>query len=232
MTAGALEGHPMLDFAQARRAMVDCQLRTFDVFDIPVLAAMEAVPRERFVPAGREGLAYIDQDIPVADAIEGAERRFMLKPMVLGRLLQALEIEPGAKALDVAGGLGYSAAVLARLGLEVTALEATAAAAQAASERLAAVGVSGVETVAGPLAQGYPAAAPYDVILINGLVETRPQALLEQLAEGGRLACIERRGKAGRAVVYVRSDAFSSRALFDAGAPVLEAFKAEAGFVF
>ena len=85
----------MLDFAQARRAMVDSQLRTYDVFAIPVLAAMEAVPRERFVPVGRESLAYIDQDIPVLDGLPGGERRFMLKPMVLGRMLQALAIEPG-----------------------------------------------------------------------------------------------------------------------------------------
>src|SRR5918995_1381193 len=113
----------MLDFAQARRAMVDSQLRTFDVFDIPVLAAMEAVPRERFVPAGRESLAYIDQDIPVSDGIAGVERRFMLKPMVLGRMLQALDIEAGVKALDVACGLGYSSAVLAQLGAKVVALE-------------------------------------------------------------------------------------------------------------
>jgi protein-L-isoaspartate(D-aspartate) O-methyltransferase len=214
----------MLDFAQARRAMVDCQVRTFDVFDIPVLSAMDAVPRERFVPAGREGLAYIDQDIPVSDGIAGAERRFMLKPMVLGRMLQAL---------DVAGGLGYSAAVLARLGANVVTLESTEAAAQAARERLAAVGVENVTTVSGPLEKGYPQAAPYDVILVNGLVETRPQRLLDQLAEAGRLACIERRGKTGRAVLYVRAcDAFGSRTIFDAAAPALAAFKAESGFVF
>ena len=223
----------MLDFAQARRAMVDCQLRTFDVFDIPVLAAMEAVPRERFVPPGRENLAYIDQDIPVSDGIEGAERRFMLKPMVLGRMVQALEIEPGEKALDVASGLGYAAAVLVRLGAKVVALESTEAAAEACRERLAAVGLEDVTTVSGPLEKGYPQAAPYAVIVVNGLLETRPQGLLDQLAEGGRLACIERRGKAGRAILYVRSgEAFGSRAIFDAGAPALPAFKAEPGFVF
>jgi protein-L-isoaspartate(D-aspartate) O-methyltransferase len=223
----------MLDFAQARRAMVDSQLRTFDVFAIPVLAAMEAVPRERFVAPGRESLAYIDQDIPVLDGIAGAERRFMLKPMVLGRMVQALEVEPGERALDVACGLGYAAAVLARLGAQVVALESTEAAARAARERLASVGVENVVTVAGPLEKGHPDGAPYDVILVNGLVEVRPQTLLDQLAEGGRLACVERRGRAGRAVLYVRSGAaFGSRAIFDAGAPALAAFKAEPGFVF
>jgi protein-L-isoaspartate(D-aspartate) O-methyltransferase len=223
----------MLDFAQARRAMVDSQLRTFDVFDIPVLAAMEAVPRERFVPPGRESLAYIDQDIPVSDGIAGAERRFMLKPMVLGRMIQALEVEAGARALDVASGLGYSAAVLARLGAHVVALESTEAAAQAARQRLASLGIENVAVVSGPLDQGYPHGAPYDIVLVNGLIEVRPQRLLNQLADGGRLACIERRGRAGRAVLYVRSgDAFGSRAIFDAGAPELPAFKADPGFVF
>ncbi|HKH33085.1 MAG TPA: protein-L-isoaspartate O-methyltransferase [Beijerinckiaceae bacterium] len=223
----------MLDFAQARRAMVDSQLRTFDVFDIPVLAAMEAVPRERFVPPGRESLAYIDQDIPVSDGIAGAERRFMLKPMVLGRMIQALEVEAGARALDVASGLGYSAAVLARLGAHVAALESTEAAAEAARQRLASLGIENVAVVSGPLDQGYPHGAPYDIVLVNGLIEVRPQRLLNQLADGGRLACVERRGRAGRAVLYVRSgDAFGSRAIFDAGAPELPAFKADPGFVF
>jgi protein-L-isoaspartate(D-aspartate) O-methyltransferase len=223
----------MLDFAQARRAMVDSQLRTFDVFDIPVLAAMEAVPRERFVPPGRESLAYIDQDIPVSDGIAGAERRFMLKPMVLGRMIQALEVEAGARALDVASGLGYSAAVLARLGAHVAALESTEAATQAARQRLASVGIENVAVVSGPLDQGYPHGAPYDIVLVNGLIEVRPQRLLNQLADGGRLACVERRGRAGRAVLYVRSGgAFGSRAIFDAGAPELPAFKADPGFVF
>jgi protein-L-isoaspartate(D-aspartate) O-methyltransferase len=223
----------MQDFALARRAMVDSQVRTFDVHALPVLAAMDEVPRERFVPAGRESLAYIDQDIPVFDGTAGAERRFMLKPMVVGRLLQALDVRRGEKALDVAGGLGYSAALLARLGAEVTALESSEGAAAAARERLAGLGIAVVTTVAGPLEKGWPQAAPYDVILVNGLLEVRPEALLEQLADGGRLGCIERRGKAGRAVIYVRSgDAVGSRAIFDAGAPALSVFKDEPGFVF
>ena len=110
----------MLDFAQARRMMVESQLRTFDVTDFALLDAMDSVPREKFVLPGRENLAYIDQDLPVN---EGPERRLMLSPMILARLIQALDVERGGKALDVACGLGYSAAVLARLGASVTALE-------------------------------------------------------------------------------------------------------------
>jgi protein-L-isoaspartate(D-aspartate) O-methyltransferase len=223
----------MVDFAQARRMMVDCQIRTFDVHDIPLLAAFDEVPRERFVPAGRESLAYSDLDLPVSDGRADAERRFMLKPMVLARMIEALEIEPGAKALDVACGLGYASAVMARLGADVVALESSEAAAAAARERLATLGFEGVTTVSGPLEQGHAPRAPYDAILVNGLVEVKPQALLDQLADGGRLVCIEPRGRTGRAVLYVRSrDSFGSRAMFDAGAPALPAFKAEPGFVF
>lgn len=223
----------MLDFAQARRMMIDGQLRTFDVNDLPLLAAMDDIPRERFVPESRSAFAYIDQDIPVSDGLDAPERRFMLAPMVLARLIQALEVKRGEKALDVACGLGYSSAVLARLGASVIALEASEALAQAARERLGQCGFDGIKTVAGPLDRGYPDGAPYDVILINGAVEVKPQGLLEQLADGGRLACVEGRGRAAKARLYVRSGkASGARSLFDAAVPSLMAFRAEPGFVF
>src|SRR5919199_34236 len=114
----------MLDFATMRRMMVDSQLRTYDVHDLPVLAAFGEVPRERFVPREFEPFAYIDQNVPVSDGLPSAERRFMLAPFILGRMIEALEVRPGVKALDVACGLGYSSAVLARLGASVVALEA------------------------------------------------------------------------------------------------------------
>jgi protein-L-isoaspartate(D-aspartate) O-methyltransferase len=221
-----------MDFAQARRNMVDGQVRTFDVSHIPLLAALEEVPRERFVMPGRETLAYSDEALPVGEDAEG-ERRFMVKPMFLARLIQALAVEPGEKVLDVACGLGYSSAVLARLGARVVALEASEALAAAARERLGSVGASAVTVVTGPLERGHAAEAPYDAILINGLVEVSPRGLLDQLADGGRLACIERVGRSGRAMLYIRSgNAFGSRSIFDAAAPVLAAFKAEPGFVF
>jgi protein-L-isoaspartate(D-aspartate) O-methyltransferase len=222
-----------MDFAQARRNMVDGQVRTFDVSHIPLLAALEDVPRERFVAPGRETLAYSDEALPVSDGADGEERRFMVKPMFLARLIQALAVAPGEKVLDVACGLGYSSAVLARLGARVVALEASEALAAGARERLGSVGAGAVTVVAGPLEGGYPAEVPYDVILINGLVEVSPRGLLDQLADGGRLACIERVGRSGRAMLYIRSgDAFGSRSIFDAAAPTLAAFKAEPGFVF
>jgi protein-L-isoaspartate(D-aspartate) O-methyltransferase len=220
----------MIDFAQARRMMVDSQLRTFDVNDIPLLDAMQTVPRERFVAPGREGLAYIDQDLPVG---EGEERRFMLSPMILARMIQALEIEPGMKVLDVACGLGYSAAVLAEIGARVTALETTEALASAARERLATVGAGSVDVVTGPLERGFAPNAPYDAILVNGAIEVPPDGLLRQLAPGGRLVCVQGRGRSARATLYVAAgDSYGQRSIFDAAAPLLPAFQAEQGFVF
>ena len=224
----------MLDYAKARRMMVDSQLRTFDVNDLALLAAFDELPRECFVPPGRENLAYMDQDIPVSDGGGAStDRRFMLAPMVLGRMIQALEVGPGAKALDVACGLGYSSALLARLGCSVVALEASEVLADEARRCLARCGVEAVTVAAGPLDRGYPEAAPYDGILVNGAVEVRPDGLLQQLRDGGRLVCVQGRGRAAKATVYVRAGtAFGSRALFDAAAPPLTPFRAVAGFVF
>jgi protein-L-isoaspartate(D-aspartate) O-methyltransferase len=217
----------MLDYAQARRLMVDCQLRTFDVTDIALLDAFDAVPRERFMPAGREAFAYIDQ--PQAVGTEEGETRFMPAPMVLARLIQALALKPGHRVLEVGTGLGYGAALLRRLGVEVVALESLTGLAAAARERLG----DGVTVEVGPLEKGAAGHAPYDAILINGQVEQRPQGLLEQLADGGRLACVQGQGRPAKATLWVRSgDAFGSRPLFDATLPPLRAFAVEAGFAF
>lgn len=220
----------MVDFSQARRMMVDSQLRTFDVNDIPLLDAMDSVPRELFVLPGREELAYMDQDILISD---GAERRFMLSPMNLGRMIQALGINAGEKVLDVACGRGYASAIFNELGADVVALESDAALVEAAKQSLAAAGASRVKVVTGALEKGFPGDGPYDAILINGSVDVRPDALLQQLAEGGRLVCVKGRGRAARATLYVRSgDAFGKRDLFDAAAPLLSPFIQEPGFTF
>ncbi|HEY8567455.1 MAG TPA: protein-L-isoaspartate O-methyltransferase [Beijerinckiaceae bacterium] len=222
----------MIDFALARRAMVDSQVRTFDVNDLPLLAVLDELPRENFVPAGRENLAYIDRDMCVSDGINGAEKRFMLSPMVLARLIQDLGPRPGERVLDIACGLGYSTAAMARLGAKVTGLESSEAMAAETRTRLAGVGVE-AEVAVGDLKAGLPQAAPFDAILVNGTVEERPEALLQQLAEGGRLACVLGTGRVGRATLFTRAgDAFGSRALFDAHATALPAFRREPGFVF
>ena len=220
----------MLDFARARRNMIDSQLRTFDVTDRAVLAAMADVPRERFMPESRTALAYSDQNVSVADV--GAEPRWMIQPMALARLIQALEVEAGAKVLDVATGYGYAAAIFSALGADVVALESDPALATMARERLVS-GPGRAQVVTGPLPEGFPQEAPFDIVLINGVSETRPSTLLQQLHEGGRLGCFERDGAATYAVLYVRAaGGFSSRRLFDGSAPILPAFRAEPGFRF
>jgi protein-L-isoaspartate(D-aspartate) O-methyltransferase len=220
----------MLDFARARRNMVDNQLRTFDVTDRAVLAAMGEVPRERFMPESQAPFAYLDRNISLAEG--GNEPRWILQPMVLARAIQALEIDAGAKVLDVATGYGYAAAVLAALGASVVALESDPQLGTAARQRLAAAAPAAEVTI-GRLADGCPDRAPFDAMLINGVVDTRPRGLLQQLREGGRLACFEREGAATFAVLHVRAaGGFSRRRLFDASVPSLPAFAAEAGFTF
>ena len=223
----------MSDYADARRNMVDCQLRTFDVSDRAILAAMEEVRREEFVPAGRQALAYLDQNLLIPGGAE-QEARVMLAPMVLARLLQALDISAGDRVLDVAGGYGYSAALLARLGARVTALESRADLAQEARSRLTAAGFGANVTCRdGAIEAGSAGDGPFDAILVNGAVEELPQDLLDQLADGGRFACLRMTGHSGKAILHVRSgDAFGFRSLFDASAPVLAPFRAPAVFSF
>lgn len=216
----------MTSFDAARRTMVDNQVRTFDVSDRAVLAAMAEVPRERFVPDDRVALAYLDNHLQFQG---GEDRRVVLAPMILARLLQALDIQEDEKVLDVAGGLGYTSAVLVALGAKPVLLESRADLAAGAAERLGAA----VPVRTGPLAEGSAADGPFDCIVINGAVETRPDKLLGQLAEGGRLACLFREGATGRAQLYVKSGGgVGHRGLFDVAAPVLAAFAPEPAFSF
>jgi len=217
----------MIDFAAARRMMVDGQVRTSDVTDLDLVAAMMALPREHFVPAAQAPIAYLDRDIPV-DA-----GRCLLKPMVLAKLIQAAEVGRGGRVLDVACGTGYSSAVLARLGAAVVALEDDAERTRRCAETLAKVAVPSITVVRGPLDAGWPALAPYDVILVNGAMGSEPRRLFEQLKEDGRLVGVLGTGPAGKAMIYRRDRGeFGGRALFDAAAPALPAFAERPAFVF
>jgi protein-L-isoaspartate(D-aspartate) O-methyltransferase len=215
----------MTDFAAARRNMVEGQVRTADVTDLRIQSAMLEVPRERFVPPQAASLAYLDLDLAV-----GGGRR-LLKPMVLGKLLQAASIAEGDRVLDAGCATGYAAALLARMPAEVVALEEDRELAQAAREALSAY--SNVTVVTGPIAEGWAQAGPYDVILLEGATEVPPQALCRQLKDGGRLVCVLGSGPGAKAVLYFRSgDEVGSRSIFDATAPLLPGLAKPLVFAF
>ena len=179
----------------ARRAMVDNQIRTFDVTDARVLEQFYRVPREAFLPASLADLAYSDAVLTVSAA--GGARRALLVPMILARLLQGANIRSADKVMVVGGGTGYAAAICAGLSAGVVALEFDQGFASEAQAQLSRLGITNVETRTGPLAQGNAAGGPYDVIVLAGAVETGLDVLLGQLRAGGRLAAIRQRA-AGR----------------------------------
>lgn len=214
----------MTDFAAARRHMVDGQVRTANVTDLRIIAAMQEVPRERFVP--REDLAYLDFDVPV-----GAGSRRLLKPMVLAKLVQTADLDQTDRVLDVACATGYGAAVLARVAGQVVALEEDPALAEMARSVLS--GDPNVTVTEGSIGAGWAQDAPYDAILLEGATEIVPEALFRQLKDGGRLVCVLGAGPGAKGMVYYRSgDDVGGRAVFDATAAVLPGFVKPAEFAF
>lgn len=217
----------MFDYAAAREAMVDRQVRTADVTRYPIIAAMLAVPREDFVPEPLRPVAYLGEHVPLAPG------RVLLDPRVFAKLLEALAVGPTDLVLDVGCGLGYSAAVLAAMAEAVVAVEDDAAMAADAERRLSAHSVDNAVVQAGPLAAGVPAHGPFDSIIVEGGIEVLPQALIDQLKPGGRIAAIFVDGSRGQARLGLRAgDGIAWRRIFDATAPLLPGFAATKAFEF
>lgn len=217
----------MQSFATARHNMVESQIRTNKVTDPALIGAFGELPRERFVPEGLRSVAYVDEDL------ELTRGRFLMEPMVLARLLQLAAPKPEDIALDVGCGSGYASAVLARLCSAVVALESDRGLLARANALFDELQINNVVVVEGALTEGYPRQAPYNVILVDGAVERIPQALFDQLAEGGRLVTVQRDGGVGRGTLFLKSEGVvSHRPIFDAATPVLPGFRAEPHFVF
>jgi protein-L-isoaspartate(D-aspartate) O-methyltransferase len=221
----------MSDFSTARRKMVDGQVRPGDVTDIRIIEAMLNVPREAFVPEQRRALAYLDLDLDVSET--GAAKRYLIKPAVIAKMLQAAEIDEGDNVLVVGCASGYVAAVAAKLAHLVTATESDANLAATAGEVLKRLGLGNVTVKTSAAADGDETHAPYDVIVLAGATEIHPDHLYRQLKEGGRLVGVFATSRPPRAVLVTRSHAdFGERALFDAAAPVLPGLERPAAFVF
>jgi protein-L-isoaspartate(D-aspartate) O-methyltransferase len=216
-----------MDFAKARQAMVDSQVRPADVTDVALLAALRQVPREAFAPPAATSFAYADAELDFGAG------RYLLRPRHLAKLLQALEARPGERALEIAGATGYGAAVMAACGLKVTMLDHKPDLCLAARTALEAVGAGDVAAVTTDIKAGWAEGAPYDVIFLNGAAEVVPPLWFEQLADGGRLAVIMREGPAGHARLYRKDRGqVASRAVFDAAPPVLAGLEAPRQFAF
>jgi protein-L-isoaspartate(D-aspartate) O-methyltransferase len=221
----------MSGFATARQKMVDGQVRTSDVTDIKLLDAMVALPRENFVPADKRALAYLDLDLDVTDG--GSVRRFLVKPALTAKLLQAAELKPTDNVLVVGAATGYAAALAAELVATVTATESDSALCAKGSQAVSGLGLGNVTFVTAAAAAGAPGSAPFDVILLNGATEIMPDALCSQLRDGGRLLGVFALERPSRAMLVTRSHGdFGHRTLFDAAAPVLSGLERVPAFVF
>lgn len=225
----------MTDFAAARQAMVDCQVRPSDVTRYAIIEAMLWAPRELFVAKARRDVAYAEAEIELAPG------RVLLEPRTFAKMLEAANIGSHDLVLDLAPGTGYSTAVIARMAEAVIAIEPDAELADSAQALLANLEVDNAVTSQGDPAAGDAAHGPYDVIFINGAVETVPEALSAQLKEGGRLVALFRtggvhggvHGGVGQCCVLTRAGAgVSRRHVFDADAPLLAGFERTAEFAF
>jgi len=209
----------------ARFNMIEAQIRTNNVTDVRIHAALDAVMRERFVPTAKQALAYADVPVEIAPG------RYLLDPRSFAKAVQLVRVTAEDKVLDVGCGTGYSSAVLGRLARAVIALEQDADLVRVAAGLLE--GQPNVQITQGALIEGFKDEAPYDVIFVNGAIEAQPDTLLSQLGEGGRLVAFVQKGAQGRATLYLKEQGqVGHREDFDANVPLLAGFKKHLGFIF
>ncbi len=217
----------MVDFARARRTMVDNQLRTSGITDWRILDAMNRVPRERFVPDHRASFAYSDEDIPLSPG------RTLVAPADFARIVQLADVGSQDVVLDVGCGTGYSTAVLSALANAVVALESDEVLTGKANDILADLDIGNAAVVAGPVEQGLAREAPFDVIILEGSVDEVPAALFAQLRDGGRLVAVLGDGNAAVAHLYVKSgEDVAGTPTFNVSLPPLSAIAPAPEFVF
>ncbi len=218
----------MSDFVTARTSMIDCQLRPNEVNDEGILGAINAVPREDFVPKAKRSTAYVDEDVEVADG------RFLMEPVIFGKLLTAANIQSSDLVLDIGCATGYSSAVVAGLADAVVALEGDKALTELAEKKLANHEIMNVAVVNGDMVDGVAKQGPFDVVIIEGAVDEVPAKLTKQLKNGGRLVCVKVEGGVGRGHIITKDMDGNSvgQNLFDANVPVIPGFEKSVGFVF
>lgn len=217
----------MTDFAAAREAMVDSQVRTSDVTRYSIIDAMSWCPRELFVPRARRDVAYAEAEIPIAPG------RALLTPRAFAKMLEAAQIGADDLVLDLAPGTGYSTAVISRLAAAVVAIEPDAQLARQATEALESLEVITAVLSQGDPTKGDPAHGPYDVIFINGAVELVPEALTDQLKDGGRLVAIFTDRGVGQCRTVLRvGDTLAQRIVFDINGPPVPGFERKRAFAF
>lgn len=215
----------MADYTTRRTMMVDTQVRPSDVTKFPIIDAMLAVPRELFVPAAKRDAAYVGENVDIGGG------RVLLEPRTFAKLLDALNVQPGEVVLDVACGLGYSTAVLARLADFVVGLDDDDARAEEAQATLSELGVDNAAVISGPLAEGAAKSGPYDVVIMQGAIEELPAAIAAQVKDGGRIGCLFAEGALGVARIGRKhGDRIDWHYSFNASAPVLAGFEKQAVF--
>ena len=217
-----------MDYALARRRMVENQLRTNQIEDARVVAAMGRIPREMFVPTSLKGISYVDEDLPLGNG------RYLMEPLVLARLLQVAAIGPEDVVLEVGCGNGYNAAVMSQLASTVIALESDSDLVAESTRLFAELELDNVVVIEGPLRDGYAQGGPYDIIAFGGAVTDVPLVMFDQLTTSGRIvAVVSPRPNIGKITIFSRSGSgISRREAFDAFIPVLPGFKAVPKFTF